>query len=230
MKKLHRFYLADFPTVGEFEIVDPDLVHQFLSVLRYKPAEQFILFGVGTPDYIVRIISTDKKKVVVHHTDIIQPCRPPAIYLIAAVSIVKRDLFELIVQKLTELGVREIVPILSGRTIKQSIRHDRLLAISKEAVEQSGQHTFPIIHEPLTLPQALDTFPIPSVVFDPREQETPIVRAEKIAMYIGPEGGWSEEDLQLFTSRADIHYQKLGTTILRTETAAIVGAYSILQL
>lgn len=230
MKKLHRFYLADFPTSGEFELVDKDLVHQLANVLRYKTDEEFIVFSVGSLDYVVRIVSMDKKKLVVRHIETNIPCEAPSTYLIAAVSIVKRDLFELIVQKLTELGIREIVPLLSGRTIKQSIRHDRLLAISKEAVEQSGQHTFPVIHEPMTLQEALIAFPITSVVFDPREPESSITRTEKIAMYIGPEGGWSDQDIELFKSHTAIHYQKLGTTILRTETAAIVGAYSILHL
>lgn len=229
MKKLHRFYLSDLPTADTFEITDSALVHQLATVLRYAIGEQFIVFGNGSDDIVVQIDELSKKVVVVHVVDRISAIHPPR-HIIAAVSIIKRDLFELVVEKLTELGVREIVPVLSSRTIKQSTRLDRLELISREAIEQSGQNTLVTIHNPMTLSDALNAFPFPSVVFDPRESESQIEAAQKMVLYIGPEGGWSDIDLEVFKQHKHIYYKKLGDTILRTETAAIVGAYTILSL
>lgn len=226
MKKLHRFFLSSIPDSESFEITDTDLVHQLATVLRYEVGETFIVFSEGNDDVVVHIESISKKSVSVTKVETIPGIKIDK-KVIAAVSIIKRDLFELVVQKLTELGVREIIPIISDRTIKQTIRLDRLQMISKEATEQSGQHTLVKIHEPMKLEQALAQFQFPSVVFDPREPETAMETSDTVVMYIGPEGGWSDEDIEVFKQHG-AHFQKLGSTILRTETAAIVGAYSLL--
>jgi 16S rRNA (uracil1498-N3)-methyltransferase len=228
MKKLHRFYLQKVPTEETFSITEPKLVHQLSTVLRYAPDEELIIFSEGSDDIVVRIVAMQKKEIEVHKERTIPAIPIPSRKIIAAVSIIKRDLFELIVQKLTELGVQEVVPILADRTVKLSINMNRLATISREATEQSGQNTLVHIHEPMTLATCLTTFPHPSIVFDPRETSTPITATQRVVMYIGPEGGWSPDDIALFRAH-DVHFQKLGSTILRTETAAIVGAYSILS-
>lgn len=228
MKKLHRFLVSTLPDGPSYSITDTALVHQIGSVLRYKPGEQCILFAQHADDIVVTIQSLTKKEVLVHPTQTIPACAPASRYIVAAVSIIKRDLFELVVQKLTELGVREIVPIISHRTIKQSIKPERLEAIAREAIEQSGQSILPIIHPPTKLADALVQFPMQTIVFDPYQPASPDPLQESIIYYIGPEGGWDEHDMKLFETR-NVQHQLLGSTILRAETAAIVGAYELLR-
>lgn len=228
MKKLHRFLVETLPNEDLYTITTPDLVHQIGSVLRYKPGEQCILFAEHADDVVVVIRTITKKHITVSRVETI-PARPlPSRYLIAAISVIKRDLFELAVQKLTELGVREIVPIISHRTTTRTLNATRLTAIAREAIEQSGQSILPIIHPPCTLETALVQFDAQSVVFDPHQPPMTTPLPESVIYYIGPEGGWSDEDSALFQKRGVVH-RSLGTTILRAETAAIVGAYELLR-
>lgn len=228
MKKLHRFLVSTLPDGPSYSITDTTLVHQIGSVLRYKPGEQCILFAQHTDDVVVTIQSLSKKEILVNPAQTIPARTSASRYIVAAVSIIKRDLFELVVQKLTELGVREIVPIISHRTIKQSIKPERLEAIAREAIEQSGQSILPIIHPPTKLADALVRFPMQTIVFDPYQPISTDPLQESVIYYIGPEGGWGEKDDALFQSRT-VHYRTLGNTILRAETAAIVGAYELLR-
>lgn len=226
-KKLHRFFVPLIPVTETFELVEPTLVHQLVSVLRYAIGEEFIVFCEGGDDVVVSVTNISKKEITVSKTRTLPAQERPSINLIAIVSIIKQDLFELVVQKLTELGTTTIVPLLTTRTTKQSIRHERLVRISTEATEQSGSNTVVTIFEPHTLTTCLETFPFPSIVFDPRAtNDSEALHTDTVVMYIGPEGGWSTQDLELFEKYA-VHTKTLGTSILRTETAAIVGAYDI---
>lgn len=225
--RLHRFYLDSIPEVDQFPITDERLVHQIKSVLRYKEGEKCIVFSNGTDDHIVSIDDLRNHEILVHKTVIIPAKLLPPRRIIAAVSIIKKDLFELVVQKLTELGVETIVPIISDRTVKQDVRLDRLALISKESVEQSGRNTLVDIKEPMTLQTSLESFPYPSVVFDTEHSDTTPVSEKTIVLYIGPEGGWSDADRELFRKHNTVS-RTLGPNTLRAETAAIIGTYELL--
>lgn len=227
MARLHRFYLPEISADDSFSITDKELVHQLHTVLRYTVGDECIIFTPGSDDYIVTIDSIDKHTVSVRKGEPVPARTKPSREVIAALSITKRDTFELMVQKLTELGVTTIVPIISDRTIKQDVRLDRLVLISKEAVEQSGRNTLVDIMEPLSLGECLAQLPYPSIVFDTTTEAQGEIPDGRIVMYIGPEGGWSEADKILFEKHG-VEAQSLGTLVLRSETAAIVGAYKLL--
>jgi 16S rRNA (uracil1498-N3)-methyltransferase len=227
-KKLHRFFLPAIPDAPVFDLTDLVLVHQLVTVLRYGIGKNFIVFTAGSDDNVVSITAISKRAISVTKAYTIPAQIRPPKNIIAAVSITKRDSFELVVQKLTELGVSTIVPLLAVRSVKQSVRIDRLKLISREALEQSGGNMPVDIREPLSLEACFETFPFPSVVFDPYTPETTddIASYKTLVMYIGPEGGWSEEDQAVFEKYSPFS-KRLGYTILRTETAAIVGAYEL---
>lgn len=229
-KKIHRFFLTEIPELTEFIITNPALLHQLIKVLRYKEGEELIFFSNGSDDFLVQIKEINKNQINFIKKMVI-PARPkPIRNVIAAISIIKKDLFELVVQKLTELGVAVIVPIVSERTIKQSIRQERLEQISLEALEQSGGNTKVQITSPVTLTQCLERFPFPSVVFDMvySDKKIDVTKDQVIIMYIGPEGGWTENEKNIFQKYSVLN-KSLGYNVLRAETAAIVGAFSLLQ-
>lgn len=228
-KKLHRFYLGTIPESDNFEIEDARVIHQLVKVLRFTEGEHIIVFSDLTDDYVVSITSITSQCILVKNESIIKNTTVPARTIIAAVSIIKRDHFELIVQKLTELGVDTIVPIIASRTIKQSVRLNRLDMISVEALEQCGGTKKVTILDPITLEKCLQNFPITSVYFHPDGKKvSDISLSEKIVMYIGPEGGWSEIDETLFKNHGVVS-ATLGNRILRSETAAIIGAHTLMQ-
>lgn len=225
-KKLHRFFIASIPHLDTWVLEDEHIVQQALSILKFKVGESFILFTDGGPDVIVEIIDRDKRTMTIRKlSEVLHAPLPRTI--IAAVSIAKGSSFELVVQKLTEVGVSAIVPLLSERTVKQAVRLDRLQKISMEALEQSGRNTSVTIHEPMTIQECFAHFPHPSFVCDGHGEAAIKDVPDVAVLYVGPEGGWSAHDETLFIEHASKRLL-LGKTVLRTETAAIIGAYTLL--
>jgi 16S rRNA (uracil1498-N3)-methyltransferase len=138
------------------------------------------------------------------------------------VSIVKKDNFEWIAEKATELGVSHIIPIISERTEKKDINIDRIKKIIIEASEQSGRGTIPILSEVIDLNTALTNYGhIKSIVWDPLATKFSTQDiGSSIGAYIGPEGGWSSKELELFKQHS-LMIRSLGPQVLRSETAVI---------
>lgn len=228
MKKQHRFLLETIPESTPFIISDPTLVHHMYSVLKLAPGELFRVFPPGGDDTLLEIRAITKKEVVCDKKEMVSAIQIPK-KITACIAITKRDSFELTVQKLTELGVHTIIPILSNRTVKQSLRLDRLQKISDEALEQSGHAQRVTISEPISLEQALLSYAnIPSYYCETYLPEQPLVHTPKhCVFYVGPEGGWTDEEKELFTTHA-AHPLSLSATVLRAETAAIVAAAYLL--
>jgi 16S rRNA (uracil1498-N3)-methyltransferase len=225
-KKLHRFLIDTIPADSVWMLTNTHIVHQVGSVLKMAVGESFIVFENEGPDVEVVIEKKDKKSITLRTIGTTELSVPPRT-IIAAVSITKGSSFELAVQKLTEIGVSTIVPLLSERTVKQAIRIDRLQKISDEALEQSGGNRKVTIHEPITITECFKLFPFYSVVCDAYTSTTTTALPDTIVFYVGPEGGWSDGDTAEF-GKHSVEHLKLGNTILRTETAAIIGAHTLL--
>lgn len=225
-KKLHRFLIEKIPPEDSWVLNDETVVHQALSILKFKVGESFILFMDQGPDTTVEIIDRDKRSMTVKKIIETESPAPPRT-IVAAVSIAKGVSFELAVQKLTEVGVSAIVPLLSERTIKTAVRLDRLQKISNEALELSGGNKRVTLHEPMTLSECFTLFPYPAFVCDGYGGKTVTNVPDVAVLYVGPEGGWSASDETVF-ERNSITRLQLGEKVLRTETAAIIGAYTLL--
>lgn len=227
MKKIHRFLIKEIPTSTSFEVDERELVHLIKDVLKLKVNEECILFSDGSDDYLSLITNITKNTISFNTKSILNKKIIPK-NLRACISIPKRDSFELIVQKLTEIGVKEIIPIVSDRTIKQSLKLDRLQKISDEALEQSGGSWRVKISEPLSLKDSLSSIGASAVVyFDISGEKNINITETDLTFYIGPEGGWSDNDLEIFRNH-NIPSYKLAETVLRSETASIIAGYKLL--
>jgi 16S rRNA (uracil1498-N3)-methyltransferase len=226
MKKIHRF-LINSQISENTTISDIETIHLIKNVLKLKIGEECIVFNDKGDDHIVEILSIDKNKIEVKKRSIIPKKTIPKT-AIACISIIKKDNFELIVQKLTEIGVREITPIYSQRSKKQDIKIERLQKISDEALEQSGGSDRIKINKLLTLKECLDQYQnITQYYFDIDGENTIKNNQQNFTFYIGPEGGWSDGDKELF-KEYKLQNIKLTDTVLRSETAAIIGAHTLL--
>lgn len=157
-----------------------------------------------------------------------------AVHVTLYCAILKRENFEWVVQKTTELGVRRIVPLITDRTVKTGIRLDRLISIAREASEQSGRGVIPEISKPMEFDQALsETKQYAQNLFfhtsrtgkedSDREATSQKPKAKRsIGLWIGPEGGWSDDEVTAAT-QANIRISSLGPRILRAETAAVAA-------
>mgnify|MGYP002641462070 CR=1 FL=1 len=148
--------------------------------------------------------------------------------LILAVANLKGDHLNLIVEKATELGVNEIVPLLTDHTIKKGVNAERLQRIAIAAMKQSRRSRTPKIHELTPFSSAVKNYSGAMHLFcygsDSSASIMTTIQKMKpsipIVIWIGPEGDWSKDEIDL-ASISDYTFTGLGPRRLRAETAAI---------
>ncbi len=155
---------------------------------------------------------------------------PPEPPLAAAVSIFKFARFEWAIEKLTELGVDSIQPVIAERTGKGLVaaadkRLDRWRRIAFEAAQQSRRIAAPPVHEPRAFVAVIaDAEPARAAIFDPQGAKLPVsLAAGPLTFFVGPEGGWTGPERER-AEAAGIACAGLGPLILRAETAAVCAA------
>ena len=231
--RLHRFYVTQ-PLGEEVVIDDVSLVSQWTKVFRYTVGDFVVLFNGDGCEYTYSLQSVTKNNCTLGltaRTTSYIPKKRVTLYL----SIIKKDNVELVVQKATELGVTTIVPVLSDRSEKKNVSLERLKKIAIESSEQCGRGDVPEIKEIVSLEEALNGVdPVSlSILLDKEGDIISTLQGKKsneINIFIGPEGGYTEEEKEKMRSTGLVMYS-LGNTMLRTETAAIVtcacvGLYS----
>jgi len=230
MKKIHRF-IFDTDLKETIQVRDQALLHQWAKVLRFKPGEEIEICDGRSHEAVYKVMSLEKRiaeleRIGKVRDNTAEPKRHVTLYM----AILKREHTELVVQKATECGVSEIVPLVSDRTIKKRAKLERLRDIAKEAAEQSGRGRVPLIHEPLSMKAALAHAEMNAAnYFFHTDAERDIFKGVKaghsrVGLFIGPEGGWSEEEAEQMLTH-DLHVVSLGPRILRGETAAIVSIF-----
>lgn len=228
--KIHRFIAPLTYTEKTLVIRDPELVHQIHRVLRLTAGEQ-VLFGDGSGKEAHTVLTTVSKSLV--EAEILsfsQNENEPAKSVTLYVALLKKDNFELAIQKAVESGVSRIVPLLTQRTVKIGLNEERIKSIIKEAAEQSGRGILPILESPQPFAEALEKMdPKNTVFFDLGGNELTNEESEKAtALCIGPEGGFTPEEHSL-AEHHGCQIRNLGKLTLRGETAAIVGSYRIVH-
>jgi len=236
--KLQRFFvkekLEDLKAEDSFFVTDKDLENQLRKVFRFRGGEVVELFDGSGFNFESKIVDFEKDRTNFILISKKQNKNVSEVEVHLFQSIVKKDNFEWIVEKGTELGVIAFHPIISDRSEKKDLNLERLNKIAKEASEQSGRGEMPEIFAPVTFSDAIKGFDGKLVAFD---QDGSNISAKisdfknlrKIGILIGPEGGWSEGDLQTLKN-AKVEIVSLGKQTLRAETASIVASTIFLIL
>lgn len=221
--KIHRFFI-DFQESSEIKIQDKEFINQIKNVLKLRPSERVVLIKnnfeflfeivISSKDFIqLKLISKEPKEETSSKT-------------ILYCSIIKKDNFELLCQKVTECGVFKIVPIITERTIKKDINFQRIEKILKEASEQSGRMSIPILSNPISFEKAIKDAEENDINlffdFNGKEDFQLKDNVSSVGLFIGPEGGFTEEENTLVKGFVKV---KLKNNVLRAETAAIIATY-----
>ncbi len=229
--RLHRFFLTSHISKGKINSFSSDsLVHQLSHVFRLHAGDKVIFFDGTGFDHECEIVSLEKSEVTfrILETSSVKPFSETKVVL--AVSLIKKDNFEWIIQKGTELGVSEFIPLISERSEKKGFNIERANKIMVEALEQSGRSDMVKISEPVALADFLENEKRPMMVFhvsgDFVNKESMQVGGE-VVLCIGPEGGWSDREIGVFTGKR-AHVVRLNSPVLRAETAAITVAALVL--
>jgi len=230
--KIHRF-LGDF-NLNENQVVlsNPELLNQFKNVLKLKKGELVVLGNGRNEEALAEIIEIQKAKIILQIKNKTKNKGKSMRQINLFCSILKKENFEWVVQKATEVGVDSITPLLTSRTIKQGIRPERLQIIMHEAAEQSDRGTIPKL-EPILNFKDL-------IVAPPKKEEANFLfnrsgrkqiledlnnnKYKVINLYIGPEGGWSDEELEK-AKLVNFKIISLGNLNFRAETAAVIASY-----
>lgn len=227
--RLHRFFIEEeIPRAGTFSVVDENLLNQWRNVLRIKEHDRAILFDGSGEDVLCEFVSLNKKEAVFNILERTKG-NVPLCDVTLFMALIKKDNFELVLEKATELGVTRIVPVEATRSEKKGLNYERARKIIKEASEQSFRSTVPVLEEVVSL----DTIVGENLfMFDPRAK---ISAREFFAnnlvlsagLIVGPEGGFTETEVEAFEKRG-VKIVSMGKTVLRAETAAIVALAYIL--
>lgn len=227
---MHRFYLEK-PDISRnlVTITDKRIVHQTSRVLRMWNDDEFRIFDENGNEHLIKIIEINQRKILARIIGPIENNAEPSINVSLYQAIPKKPaLFELVIQKATEIGVTAIYPLITERTEKRRLgKFDRMLAIAMEATEQCGRVKVPLIHHPINFEDVIGHVKNAYIGYEYEGKKflsdyKDMYKEKDIQIIIGPEGGFSQKEIEL-AEKSSAKPFTLGPRILRTETAAIAA-------
>jgi len=225
--KIHHFLIDDIYSEKQKGIITKiNLVHQIKNVLKLKPQEKIILLDGKGKKAEVTIEKINSHEIGFLVNKVMQI--PKANYLVILYcSLLKKENFEWMVQKATELGAAKIVPLICERTVKTKIDNNRLKKIIQEAVEQCERAYLPEFKSIISFKDVLTEKKDDEIyLFFDKEGEKintfskNIFHKKIVHIFVGPEGGWTQQEKN-FAKENNFLEVSINENILRAETAAL---------
>ena len=228
------FYTEFISSADSIVVLNEENSKHIVQVLRMAEGRQInITDGLGTI-CTAEIVEAHKKKCTVKIIDTLKQIAPAKKVCIAISPVKNSSRFEWFLEKATEIGVTEIVPLICERTEKQYLKYDRLRGILISAMLQSQQSWLPVLHEPIKFEKFVEENKSNHKFIAHCEEQNKTSLKEiteqlsneiitQSLILIGPEGDFSKEEIAIALQNNFIPIS-LGHTRLRTETAAMVAA------
>lgn len=221
-----RLYFSQLLKCGEEAELSEAQSHYLRNVMKLADGECFRGFDGVSGEYELTLRCLSKKHCVgLVGKQLRNIVSVPDIWLLFAP--VKKDQTDYIVQKAVELGVSQLLPVITRRTNNERVRRDRMVAQSIEAAEQCRRLDLPTVSEAQPLEKLLQNWDASRHLYfmDETRNGQPVAQAfaqapVPAAILIGPEGGFAEDELKLLRSLDFAQGVTLGPRILRAETAA----------
>ena len=209
--------------------------HYLGKVMRVGPGDTVVLCDDATGEWAARIVETGKRDVTLTVETRLRPREQvPDFWLCPA--LLKKDRFDLVLEKATELGVRAIHPLVTRRCVADKLNPERARSIVVEAAEQCARTALPELAPPVKLDAMLRDWPAERTLFFADELGgTPLATAfaahpGPAALITGPEGGFDDAERAAIRALPQAVAISLGPRILRGETAAIAGVAAWMAL
>lgn len=231
----HRFFVSGDQVHGDAVTFSTEQWHQLHAVLRLRLGDRVRIFdGVEPVDRGVELVGPASGRIV----DVRAQPVEPRTHVVVYPALLQRDKFEVVLQKLTEVGAAAIVPVLTARSLVRQppddSRQARWRAILREATEQCGRGVVPELLPTLDFPRAIEHALGKGRVVLAYEDELrgtlreALVGAPRtVSLFVGPEGGYAPDEAAL-AREAGSRLVTLGPRILRTETASPLLAALVL--
>lgn len=232
----HRIFTATPLRADANVVLDGPQAHYLGHVLRVRSNDTVTLFDGSGTEFAATVMSVERKRVELKLGDSITPSTESDLKVTLVQSVIRGERMDFCVQKATELGVSRIVPVFTDRTVvkiptdrtQKRVDHWHKTAIS--ACEQSGRVRIPVIDHPRALNDAvteLQTADVRLLMLDPWAdapalQNLPAPSAKCVAVCVGPEGGFSDNELA-FLRESGAASVTCGPRVLRSETAGIIA-------
>lgn len=227
-KSAPRLFVSDELAAGRPVALEGNQAGYLARVMRVAPGDAVILCDNLTGEWAARVVEAGKRSVILESVERLRPREAvPDLWLCPA--LLKKDRFDLVLEKATELGVARIQPVLTRRCVADKLNPERAQAIVTEAAEQCARTALPEVAPPTSLDALLDqhgegrTFYFADEMGGEPAARAFAERAAPAAILLGPEGGFDDSERDRLRRHPAVKPISLGPRILRGETAAIAS-------
>jgi 16S rRNA (uracil1498-N3)-methyltransferase len=227
-KSAPRLFVPDELAEGLTLALDGPQAHYLGTVMRARAGDVVILCDDRTGEWAARVVQAGRRAVVLTVAERLRAREAvPDLWLCPA--LLKKDRFDLVLEKATELGAARIAPLVTRRCVADKLNPERARAITLEAAEQCARTALPVLAEPVKLDALLADWPAERALFFADENGGEAAAAAfaahtgPAAILTGPEGGFDEAERAAIRAHPQARPISLGPRILRGETAAIAA-------
>nr|WP_174549122.1 16S rRNA (uracil(1498)-N(3))-methyltransferase [Novosphingobium rosa] len=209
-------------------VIEGAQAHYLARVMRMAVGDAVILCDDATGEWAARATHVGKRDLAVTCEILLRPREDVPDFTLCA-ALLKKDRFDLVLEKACELGVARIQPVLTRRCVADKLNLDRARALLAEAAEQCARTALPTLAEPIKLDALLKGWDANRALFFADETggatatATFIANKGPAALLTGPEGGFDEGERAAIRALPQAHPITLGPRILRGETATIAA-------
>lgn len=232
-KSLVRLFVGEPLGEGGTVELDKRQANYLGNVMRKAVGDELLLFDGASGEWLARVASAGKKHMMLAVERRTRPLEDVP-DLVLAFAPVKRAQTDWLAEKATELGVARLQPVMTGRTVAERVRLERLASIAIEAAEQCNRTSLPAIAEPVALADFLAGIEDGRTLYFADENGgAPAAAAFKpgpAAILVGPEGGFTDAERAAIRAHPRAAAISLGPRILRAETAALAAVAAFMAL
>ncbi len=223
-----RLFVEEELSTGAQVTLSGQQAHYLSRVMRVTEGDAVILCDDKTGEWAARVLSADKRNLLLELVEHLRE-REQVPDMALCTALLKKDRFDLVLEKASELGVAEIRPFVARRCVADKLNLERARVIVTEAAEQCARTALPAVAEPVKLQTMMKDWPEDRALFFADEMGgEPAAQAFSghkgpAAIIIGPEGGFDDAERELIREHPAAKPISLGPRILRGETAAIAA-------
>ncbi len=227
-KSAPRLFVSRPLGVADQVTIEGPQAHYLARVMRVGEGDAVVLCDNVTGEWAARVLSAGKREVLLHAETLLRPREEVPDFTLCA-ALLKKDRFDLVLEKACELGVRRIQPVLTRRCVADKLNLERAQAVLTEAAEQCARTALPQLEAPVRLDQLLRHWePARALFFADEAGGEPAAASfaahpSPAALLTGPEGGFDAAEREAVRVLPQARAITLGPRILRGETAAIAA-------